>query len=599
MSKPWAVRARSILCAAALAGAAAMPLAAHAQMFGDPQGYKPIVASMASKTVTLTGKDLTIDEVMDVSRRGAKVQYSAAAKQMMADNYGLLLQAPAEGVSVYWFTRAAGGGRETRVFEGDPLSPANKDMLEKKMMAAFQRGAEAADDPEILDEALVRAVMVVRANAMAWNAPSPQLYQSLIDLLNTGVTPVMRSRGSVGEGDLNILSNIGATMVGAGEAYYKGKRMPAAQALAAAGLKPIQPFAADDNALTSSNAYFTAMTVFAVADAREALAWADLNYAIILNGMNSSVTPLTYLVQTDRPFKWLNWNANRIKEMIKGSYLFGDDKGRIIQDPETLRASSIRQASAWQAWATLRDDLVIQLNSSDHNPAIRAGLKPEDSWELSTPEMMKYYVKGGKNSNGKGGFIFSNANWDPYPLANEVEAFTIAMANMGIAIWQRDERFSSEFFTGPGSAAIARQVGGAYQGGYSTHEIWQHIQGAINPVPPEGYVGGGGVEELEAQTALKAQRALSVVDDTFRMLATDLNVGMRWLDVRKTQDATRAFGPAPTAAWAAYRKSFPLTGAAPGTGPMRLRLQAFLRENPAWTFFPLVEPTGGPRTAAK
>jgi histidine ammonia-lyase len=543
MSTSWVRKTRTALCAIALTGAAVVPLSAHAQMFGDPRGYHPINPTMAGKTLTLSGKDMTVEDVMDVSRRGEKVQYSPAAKQRMEDNYGLLLEAPAEGVSVYWFTRGAGGGRETKIFEGDPLRADNKAMLEKKMLDTFKRGADAADDPEIVDEALVRAVMVVRANAMTYNAPSPQLYQSLIDLLNKGVTPVMRSRGSVGEGDLNIISNIGATMVGVGEAYYQGKRMPAAQALAAAGLKPIQPFAADDNALTSSNAYFIAMTVFAVADAKEALAWADLNYAAILNGMNSSVTPLNYVVQTDRPFKWLNWDANRVKEMIKGSYLFGDDKGRIIQDPETLRASSIRQASAWQAWATLKDDLTIQLNSSDHNPAIRTDVSPSDSWDLNTPEMLKYYVKGGPNSKGKHGFIFSDANWDPYPIANEVEAFTIAMANMDIAIWQRDERFSSEFFTGPGSAAIARQVGGAFFGGYSTHEIWQHVQGAINPVPPEGYVGGGGVEELESQTALKAQRALSVVDDTFRMLAGDLNTSMRWLDVRKTRARPRCGRP--------------------------------------------------------
>src|SRR3981189_1280195 len=115
--------------------------------------------------------------------------------------------------------------------------------------------------------------------------------------------------------------------------------------------------------------------------------------------LRSHCTPLNYLVQSDRPFKWLNWDANRVKEMIKGSYLFSDDKGRIIQDPESLRASSIRQASAWQMWAMLRDDVVTQLNSSDHNPAIRVGISPQDSWDLNTPEMLKYYVKGGKNSN--------------------------------------------------------------------------------------------------------------------------------------------------------------------------------------------------------
>jgi histidine ammonia-lyase len=569
-------------------GATFLPLRAQAQ-FGDPMGYKPMVATMSGQTIELTGHDLTIDQVIDVARHGAKVKFSASATQRMADNYGLLLEAPAEGISVYWFTRGAGGDREARVFEGDAMTPKNKAFLEKHLMERFTRGADGGENPEIVDEALVRAVMVVRANAMTFNAPSPQLYAMLIEMLNRDVTPVMRSRGSVGEGDLTILSSIGGTMVGAGEAYFKGVRMSSANALAKAGLKPIQPFAADDNALISSDAYMTAMAVFAVFDAKIALAWADLTYAIDLNGMNSSLTPLTYVVQSDRPFKWLNWDANRIKEMLKGSYLFGDDKGRIIQDPETLRASSIRQGSAWEAWASLRDDLVVQLNSSDHNPAIRVGVSPEDSWELNTPEMLKYYVKGGKYSNGKHGFIFSNANWDPYPIANKLEAFTIAMANMDIVIWQRDERFDSEFFTGSGSQAVLKQLGEGRRGAgyFSQHEVWQHIQAQINPVPPEGYVDGGGVEELEAQTTLKAQRAMAVVADTFRLVATDLNTGMRWLDVRKIQDSTREFGPGPTAAWIAYRKVNSLQ--APSTF-VRGGDEAFLRENPAWNFIPMVEP---------
>jgi histidine ammonia-lyase len=559
--------------------------------------YQPIDPTEAGKTITLTGHDLTIDQVIDVARNGAKVRLSAEAKQREADNYGLLLEAPAEGVSVYWFTRGAGAGREVKQFEGDPLTPENKALLEKKMLAAFQRGpANPLEGPEIDDEALVRAVMVLRANAMTFNAPSPQLAQMLTDLINKRVTPVMQSRGTVGEGDLSVLNNIGATMVGVGDAYYNGQRMPAADALKAAGLTPLQPFAADDNALTSSNAYATARAVFVVADAKQALAWADLTYAIDLNGMNSSVTPLNYLVQTDRPFKWLNWDANRIKEMIKGSYLFGDDKGRIIQDPESMRASSIRQASAWQMLAMLRDDVVTQMNSSDHNPGIRVGLSPSDSWDLNTPEMLKYYVKGGKNSNGKHGFIFSNANWDPYPLSNDLEAFTIALANADIAILLRAERFGSEFFTGEGTQQLLRTLGGGgfFAGGFGNHETWQHIQGQIMPVPPEGYGGSSGVEELEAQSLLKAQRAQTAVDDTFRLLSIDLLTGTRWLDVRKSQDATREFGPGPTAAWEAFRKIVPMKPdpAAPPAAPgaMGLAAIAFLKDHPAWTFFPLTEP---------
>src|SRR5580704_17243280 len=137
------------------------------QAIAENVDYHPIDPIEAARSVTLTGHDLTIDEVIEVARGGAKVQLSAEAKLREGDNYGLLLEAPAEGVSVYWFTRGAGAAREVNQFEGDPLSPENKALLEKKMLVAFQRSpANPLEGPEIDDEALVRAVMVVRANAM-------------------------------------------------------------------------------------------------------------------------------------------------------------------------------------------------------------------------------------------------------------------------------------------------------------------------------------------------------------------------------------------------------------------------------------------------
>ena len=92
---------------------------------------------------------------------------------------------------------------------------------------------------------------------------------------------------------------------------------------------------------------------------------------------------------------------------------------RIIQDPESQRASFSRQGAAWKAWSILRDTLLTQINSSDHNPAVKVQAAPEDSWELDTPQLRKYFVKGGPESHGQHGFVLSNANWDPYPMANE------------------------------------------------------------------------------------------------------------------------------------------------------------------------------------
>src|SRR5579863_6620290 len=339
--------------------------------------YTPIMPAQADRMITLTGRDLTIEQIVAVARYGARVQVSPEARQREQDNYGLLLEAAAEGVPVYWFNRGAGDQREVVIFEGDATSAANKPKLEQAQLATFRRGAVWGYGPEVAAEEVVRAMMVVRANAMTFNAPSPALAQMLLDLLNDRITPVVQSRGTLGEGDLAQLSNVGAAMVGVGEVYYQGVRTTAAAALAKAGLKPIQPFAADTNALTSSDAYSTGIAALAVNDARQALEWADLIYAMDLNGMNSSITPISTLVQRERPFKWLNWEAARVRDMLRGSYLFSDDPQRIIQDPESLRASSIRQASAWADWGALRDAVVLQMNSSDHNPAVRTDMSPE------------------------------------------------------------------------------------------------------------------------------------------------------------------------------------------------------------------------------
>ncbi len=97
-------------------------------------------------------------------------------------------------------------------FSGDPLAPDNKALLEKQLSAEFRSYARDGLDPEVADEEIVRAMMVVRANGMTYNAPSPQLAQSLVDLINDRITPVVRSRGTLGEADLAPLGNIGATM---------------------------------------------------------------------------------------------------------------------------------------------------------------------------------------------------------------------------------------------------------------------------------------------------------------------------------------------------------------------------------------------------
>ena len=385
------------------------------------EAYRPITATMASKTITLTGHDLTIEQVIDIARHGAKVAISEEAMQRGADSFGLMLEAQHEGIAVYRFNRLAGSGREIVTMTGDPDTAENTAKLAARhevRAGTIGQGPFAGFGEDIPDEDIGRAMLAVNANIVTYEAASPAYIKGIVDLLNYGVTPAVHWRGAIGESDF---VPVAATMTGRGFAYFKGSRMPAAEALAKAGLKPIH-LEGNDEALGTTSALTAGFAALLVNDARELIEWHDLIWAMDLDGMNGNVGPLSMPVQTTRPFPWPNFAALRVLDMLRGSYVF-DGEYRILQDAESLRATVWRDGGVWSAWARLRDSTLIQLNSTDHNPTVRPDISPQDSWELATPQLMKFYVKGGKYSHGKHGYILSNSDWDPYPLVNDVEAF--------------------------------------------------------------------------------------------------------------------------------------------------------------------------------
>jgi len=209
---------------------------------------------------------------------------------------------------------------------------------------------------------------------------------------------------------------------------------------------------------------------------------------------------------------------------------------------------------------------VVQINAGEQNPVVLLDASPSDSWELSTPQFMKYYVKGGPLSHGRHGYVISAANWDPYPMTNEIEAFSNAMANMDAAIAERIERFNDRgataFFTGiypkdvltPEQLRLSPSLAEPY---FAFMDVWAEIQNDARSVTPEGNAADFGVADIEAYSRLKAVRARQVVDLTTQLLAYDLLTATYWLDVRKAEDPKRNFAPAPTAAWIAFRKVLP------------------------------------------
>jgi histidine ammonia-lyase len=567
----------------------AVAMGAQPVLAAKPIAYVAITPTMENQTVTLTGHDLTIEQVVDIARHGAKMQIAPEAIARAVAGRGLLAEADAEGISIYGTNRGAGALREVQV---------KRDAATR--LGAGRGGARNGALPEIDEEEVVRAFLVLQANHITYNAATAEFMQMICDLLNKRVTPVMYSRGTLGEGDLFLTSNFLATLYGRGDAYYRGTRMTAAQALTKAGLKPLTV----ETGGGTTNAYSVALAALLVADAREALEWTDMLYAMDLLGMDSSVTPLSTVVQAKRPFPWVRWEAAKIRDILRDSYLFQDDPKRILQDPEGLRAGYSRQGSAWQAWAALRDSVTLQMNSGEQNPAIVLDASPGDSWELATPWVMKYYVKGGPLSNGRHGYVVSNANWDPYPVSNDIEAFNLAFANMAVAVAQRIERFSDRgpaaFFTGvkPADVLTPEQIAKSpsmSEPFFNYLDVWKEMQSLTQSLVPDSNGSDFGVADIEANTRLKAARGREAVDLHMQLLAYDLLTATYWMDVRKIQDGTRSFGGPATAAWQAFRQKLPWQqdlDSRPDV-PYGVTAYEFLKATPARIFF-----AGGPAMPA-
>jgi histidine ammonia-lyase len=270
-------------------------------------------------------------------------------------------------------------------------------------------------------------------------------------------------------------------------------------------------------------------------------------------------------VQATRAFPWPNYAALRVLDMLRGSYVF-DDEYRILQDAESLRATVWRDGGVWSAWARLRASTLIQLNSTDHNPTVRPDISPQDSWELATPQLMKFYVKGGRFSHGKHGYILSNSDWDPYPLVNDVEAFPVALVNLMVAVVQRMHRFEDRFFTVTDASQIlkthpgpegASGTGAGGGGGAIADALWQELKPLANPIPPDGVTADKGVGDLDAVPMLKLMRMRQALDVSRDILGQDLLNAAFWMDIRKLENPDRTFGPGPTTVWVNFRKIIP------------------------------------------
>ena len=235
--------------------------------------------------------------------------------------------------------------------------------------------------------------------------------------------------------------------------------------------------------------------------------------------------------------------------------------------------------------------MLIQINSSDHNPAVVPGAKPGDSWELNTPWLKQYYV----NRGGKKGYIMSNSNFVALPWANDLEAFTIALAQSIAGSVQRDMRFPDTFFTVVAPSDVLTEEVSAkaapQAASYTISDLMAEVQQLANPIPAQGNALVRNVEDMENFTRQKVARARLAVDNAFRLVAQEALSATYWMNVRDIQSRTkfkpgyaRSFGAAPAAAWNALRAVIPWQADNRPEAPAGDLAYAFMVANPASAF---------------
>jgi histidine ammonia-lyase len=216
----------------------------------------------------------------------------------------------------------------------------------------------------------VRAAMLGRINVHAngYSGCRPDITQTFVAMLNQGVTPVVCNKGSVGAcGDLAPMSQIALLLMGEGEAFFEGERMPGAAAMKKAGI-PVPGLKARDGlaAINGSN-LMTAMAALQIYEAERLLKQAEIAAAMTLEALMANMKPYDARLHTLRGFQGAVTSAANIKRIIEGSDLLGKVKVK-VQDAYSMRSTPQVLGAARDQLRWTRSQIEIELNGVGDNP---------------------------------------------------------------------------------------------------------------------------------------------------------------------------------------------------------------------------------------
>ncbi len=362
---------------------------------------------MTSRTaIGLTGDDLTVDDVWAVAVDGAGVVLTDTAREQMRAARDLVERA-AHGSREHTYGVNTGFGR----FVSQSIPEELTGELQLRLLRSHACGVGEPYPDEI-----VRAAMLLRANALAKGNSGARVetVELLLALLERNVLPVVPSRGSVGaSGDLAPLAHLALPLVGEGEAWVDGERLAGAEALARAGLEPVQLEAKEGLSLVNGTQFMGATLALGLVRARRLAHAADVACALSVEALQGSRTSFLPQIHALRPLHGQAAAAANILRLLEGSAIIEAhrwcDK---VQDAYSLRCAPQVHGACRDLLDYAAYTVGVELNAATDNPLVLV----ED------------------------GVLVSNGNFHGQPLAFALDALAMAVSELASISERRLER---------------------------------------------------------------------------------------------------------------------------------------------------------------
>jgi histidine ammonia-lyase len=356
--------------------------------------------------IGLTGDDLTVDDVWAVAVEGTGAELSDRARERMNAARELVERA-AHGSREHTYGVNTGFGR----FVAVAIPEEQTAELQLRLLRSHACGVGEPYPAEV-----VRAAMLLRANALAKGNSGARVetVELLLALLVRGVLPVVPSRGSVGaSGDLAPLAHLALPLVGEGQAWVEGERLGGADALARAGLEPVQLEAKEGLSLVNGTQFMAGTLALALVRARRLARMADVACALSVEALQGSRTSFLPQIHALRPLRGQRAAAANILRLLEGSAIIEAhrwcDK---VQDAYSLRCAPQVHGASRDLLEYVEYTVSVELNAATDNPLVLV----EDEE------------------------LVSNGNFHGQPLAFALDALAMAVAELANISERRLER---------------------------------------------------------------------------------------------------------------------------------------------------------------